>query len=185
MILLSHFYVTQLKLSSVSIIRLCLLVVAAGLLFSAPLRAQSLAGAPAGKSLSVYGGAAITTLGPGSMAGISFRSGGHQLIFRGVSTDFEPANETWEISGLYGRAFALKSFHFSTGAGVGIVGGKGYAQLLAGDKAESFETMIGFPLEAGITWKPVRQAGLGLSGFANINTTQPIGGFALTLHLGI
>lgn len=160
-----------------------LIIFLAGFWSAAPLQAQSFTNSPTGKSVDIYGGFATTTLGPGLITGISFRNGGHQFILRGVSTDLEPASETWEIAGLYGRVIAINSFHFSAATGVGVVGGKGYSQLFAVGQQENLETMIGFPIEGRITWKPVRHAGLGLYSFANINTVQPIGGLALSLHL--
>jgi hypothetical protein len=161
-----------------------MLIMLAFTCFVSPLQGQSLTDSPTGFTIHVYGGAGITTLGPGTTAGITVRSGGHQFTFRGISTDTDPAGETWEIAGLYGRVIAVRTFHISAGAGVGVVGGRGYSQLFAIGSRENLETMIGFPLEGRITWKPVRQAGLGLHGFANINTVQPISGMALTLHLG-
>lgn len=152
--------------------------------FVCPLQGQSLTNSPAGFAIGVYGGPGITTLGPGATAGITVRNGGHQFIIQGVSTDMEPASETWEIAGLYGRVIAVRAFQLSAGAGVGIVGGRGYKHLFATGSRENLETMIGLPLEGRITWKPARLAGLGLHTFANVNTVQPIGGFALTLHLG-
>ncbi len=157
----------------------------AGLLLAGPAEGQSLANSPDGHSISVYGGAGISTLGPGISAGITARNGGHQFIFRGVSTDMEPASETWEIAVLYGRVIMFRALHLSAGAGVGVVGGRGYTQFFASGKEENLDTMIGFPLDGRIVWKPVRQAGLGLNGFANVNTVQPFGGVALTLHLSI
>lgn len=185
MIFLSHILTTHIKKNSQINVRYWLVTIfLAGLCSVAPLQAQSLTGSHAGKSVDVYGGAAITTLGQGMLAGITFRNGGHQFIFRGVSTDLEPAGETWEIAGLYGRVFAVESFEFSAGAGVGVIGGSGYSHLFAVGSEQRLETMIGFPLEGRITWRPARQAGIGLCSFTNINTVQPIGGLALTVHLG-
>jgi|AntRauTorcE11898_2_1112593.scaffolds.fasta_scaffold13003_1 hypothetical protein len=184
MTFLSTIFITQIKKSALFNRQLWLLFFIAGLCFFAPLQAQTLTGSPSGKFVDVYGGGAITTLGPGMVTGITVRNGGHQFIIRGVSTDLKPDSETWEIAGLYGRVLAINSFEFSAGAGVGVIGGRGYSQLFAVGKQESFETMIGFPLDGRITWKPVTHAGISLYSFANINTVQPIGGLALTLHLG-
>lgn len=163
----------------------CILFILSGLLVASPATGQSLSRAPSGNTTGVYGGAGITTLGPGLTAGISARRGGHQFLIRGISTDTDPAEETWEIAGLYGRVIAIRSFQLSAGAGVGVVGGTGYSRLFASGNREDFETMLGFPLEGRITWNPVRQAGLGLHSFANVNTVQPFGGVALTLHVSL
>lgn len=162
---------------------LCLLILLAGFYFTNPAHGQSLANSPDGFALSVYSGAGITTLGPGIMAGFTARNAGHQFIVRGVSTDMKPAGETWEIAGLYGRVIAVRSIHISAGAGVGVVGGKGYSQLFVSGALEDIDTMIGLPVEGRITWKPVRHVGLGLHSFANVNTVQPLGGVALTLQV--
>lgn len=162
----------------------CMLTMLAVLCFVSPLQGQSLSDSPSSIAIGVYGGPGITTLGPGTTAGITFRNGGHQFIIRGISTDIEPTNETWEMAALYGRVIAVGNVQFSAGAGVGVVGGRGYSQLFVTGTQEKLETMIGFPLEGRITWKPIRQAGFGLHSFANVNTVQPLGGLALTLHLG-
>lgn len=184
MTFLQHIFTTKIRKFSSSAGRRWLLIVLAGLWIVSPVQGQPLADSPAGFSMGVFGGTAITTLGPGVTAGVTVRNGGHQFIIRGVSTDLEPANETWEIAGVYGRVIAVQSFQFSAGAGVGIVGGRGYSNLFATGSPKDLETMIGLPLEGRITWKPVRQAGIGLHSFANINTVQPLGGLAFTLHLG-
>lgn len=184
MTFLQHIFTKKIRKLSFSVCRCWLLFVLAGLWFVSPLQGQSLPNSPAEFSMGVFGGAAITSLGSGVTAGITVATGGHQFIIRGISTDMEPASETWEIAGLYGRVIAVQSFQFSAGAGVGVVGGSGYSNLFANGSPEDLETMIGLPLEGRITWKPVRQAGLGLQTFANINTVQPLGGIALILHLG-
>lgn len=176
-------YTTRIRKSSSFIAGKSMLIMLATMCFVSPLQGQSLPDSPSGFTIGVYGGAGITTLGPGITGGITVRNGGHQFIIRGISTDTEIQSETWEIAGLYGRVIAVRAFQLSTGAGVGVVGGRGYSQLFAIGAQENLETMIGFPLEGRITWKPIRLAGLGLHGFVNINTVQPIGGMALTLHL--
>lgn len=163
----------------------CMIFILTCLFVTTPAVGQSLSHSPSEDAIGVYGGVGITTLGPGLTAGVTARTGGHQFIFRGVSTDIDPAGETWEIAGLYGRVIALSSLQFSAGAGVGVVGGRGYSGLFATSTLADLETMIGFPIEGRITWEPVRHAGIGLHSFANVNTVQPFGGVALTLHLGI
>lgn len=160
-----------------------LLTILAGLILISPLQGQSLSDSPAGVSAGVFGGPAITTLGPGLMAGIHVRNRGHQFTIRGVSTDLKPSGETWEIAGLYGRVITFRAFQLSAGSGVGVVSGTGYSRLFASGTREDLETMIGLPLEGRVTWKPVSQAGLSFYGFANVNTAQPLGGIALILHL--
>lgn len=161
-----------------------MLIILAGLFIALPLQGQSLADSPDGFVAGGYGGVAITTLGPGITAGITAGSGGHQFTLRGVSTDMDPAEETWEVAVLYGRVIVVGKLHISVGSGVGVVGGKGYSQLFTTGSPEDLETMIGLPLEGRIVWKPVRYVGVGLHTFANVNTVQPLGGVALTLHLG-
>lgn len=188
MTLLQHIFITIISsvLSHTGRHGMLIILGVLGFGFFSPLQGQPLTATanPSGISADVFGGPAITTLGLGAMAGITVGNGGHQFIIRGVSTDMEPANETWEIAGLYGRVIGVDTFQLSAGVGVGIVGGRGYSQLFAAGSPESFETMIGFPIEGKVVWKPVRLAGIGLYSFANINTVQPLGGFALTLHLG-
>lgn len=172
------------KITSVTRL-LSVVVILAELFIASPLSGQSLPNSSNGFSIGMYGGTGFTTLGPGITAGITASNGGHQFILRGVSTDMKPATETWEIAGLYGRVITVRNFQMSAGAGVGIVGGRGYTQFIAAGRQEDLDTMIGFPLDGRIIWTPVRHAGLGLHSFANINTVQPFAGVALTLHLSI
>lgn len=132
----------------------------------------------------IYGGPSLTTLGAGVNTGVTVDNNRHLFSLRGTSTYPLFEEETWEVAFLYGRAVMQKNFYLSAGAGVSVVGGTKYPRLFSTDRAEEFEPMIGFPLEARVYWTPVNIAGVGIHTFANINTGQPLGGIALILRLG-
>ncbi len=131
-----------------------------------------------------FGGPNISTTGTGLSAGISFQNRNHQFTLRAVSTDPDPQESTWEIGVLYGQSTSSNSLLLSAGAGFSVVGGKRYPRLIADDRQERLEPMIGFPLEGRAVWQPTGYVGIGLYGFANINTGQPFGGLGLMMHLG-
>jgi hypothetical protein len=44
--------------------------------------------------------------------------------------------------------------------------------------------VIGFPLEAQVTWLPAEFFGIGLYGFADLNQTRSFAGLTLSVQLG-
>lgn len=132
----------------------------------------------------VHAGPTATTLGVGASGGVAVEFDRHVFSLRGVSTDRSLGAETWEVAFLYGRAIASEHFTVSAGAGTSVVGGMRYPKLFGGGEGETFEPMIGFPLEGQIAWAPTRVLSLGLYAFANVNTAHPFGGMGLTLRLG-
>lgn len=155
-----------------------------GLLPLSPVLGQSADGTETEVHYWIHGGPTATTLGIGIGGGIAVEFDRHVFSLRGVSTDPTPGRETWEVAFLYGRGISTENFYLSVGAGTSVVGGVGYPRLFGGGEGEAFEPMIGFPLEGRVSWAPTDVMALGVYGFANVNTAQPLGGVGLTLRLG-
>jgi len=159
------------------------LLLAAGFL-AAPIAAQP--ASPSDKSVhyGAYAGPSLTTLGLGMSGGVSVEVDRHVFSLRAISTDPSFGQETWDVGILYGRALLVRSFALSASSGVAVVSGTRYGSLFGRGPGRDLETMIGFPLEAAITWRPTRVLGLSIRGVANVNTGQPLGGLGVTLHVG-
>lgn len=131
-----------------------------------------------------HAGLSATTLGTGLSAGLSVAAHRHVFTLRGMSTDPAPRAETWEVGVLYGRALPVGALTVSASTGVAVVGGTRYDSLFGRGPGEELATMIGFPLEAALTWTPTALLAVGVRGVANVNTGQPLGGVGLTLQVG-
>lgn len=126
-----------------------------------------------------------STIGPGYGIKTSVDFNRHQFHLRAIETNSREYNEnTWEISFLYGRCKQIGNWHISGASGVAVIGGYRYSDLWGQNGAEPMDTMIGFPLEGQIYWSPVSFVGLGVYAYANVNTSQPIGGIGLSLKVG-
>lgn len=132
----------------------------------------------------VFAGPSLTTLGLGASACVLVEVDRHVFSLRATSTDPSFGQETWDIGALYGRALFVRSFALSASTGVAVVSGTRYGSLFGHGPGRDLETMIGFPLETAITWRPARVLGFSVRGFANVNTGQPFGGLSVTLHVG-
>ncbi len=160
------------------------ILLAIGMPVTNPLLGQPIEDSASRNYFWVSGGPAITTLGPGLTAGATVASNRNLFSVRAISTDHTFGKETWEVALLYGRAISSRQIHFSAGTGVAVVGGTSYSGIFETNSAADLEPIIGFPVEARIYWTPVNFGGIGINGFANINTGQPFGGLALFLRLG-
>jgi hypothetical protein len=85
-----------------------------------------------------------------------------------------------DYSILYGRVVTSSTILTSFGGGLGIV--KGYHGLFS--EEGKTKAIIGFPLEAQLFWRPLRFLGLGLYGFANINSEKSYYGCTFSLQIG-
>jgi hypothetical protein len=113
-----------------------------------------------------------------------------------------PANMAWEVGLLAGRRSAHGSGHTTYSAGLALVGGlrRGERIPSASDslpppfgpivalletefETERFRT-VGVPVEVAFVWAPLRHAGVGVTGFGNLNRRRPYGGAVVTVHAG-
>jgi hypothetical protein len=132
----------------------------------------------------VHGGTSIHNLGMGIHGGFSVDYNQHVFSLRTVSTDLSYGAETWDVALLYGRSTTFRSWYLSAGVGAAITGGTKYPGLFGSGKGTPMETMMGFPLEANLSWQPTGFVALGIYSFANVNTEHPFGGMGLTVRVG-
>ena len=168
----------------VSIPRVLVLVLLTAGLGASSAAAQASPQQAAGAHYWIYAGPSLTTLGIGASGGVAVEVDRHVFSVRATSTDPSFGQETWDVGILYGRALPVQSFTFSASTGVAVVSGTRYGSLFGRGTGTDLDTMIGFPLEGTITWTPTRVLGVGVRGFANVNTEQPFGGLGVTLHVG-
>jgi len=101
-----------------------------------------------------------------------------------------PPETAWEIGALYGGMVASSLGFASLSAGVSLVGGVRRGRVLfERGGAWSFESFtdyeevtfhtVGFPLDARLVWTPTPYFGVGLKGFANLNSEDPYLGVLL------
>lgn len=85
---------------------------------------------------------------------------------------------------LYGRATrgAGDRHHLAAALGVAVVDGCERSGGLS--NCEFSRSVIGLPLELQAFWRPGKLVGLGLYGFANLNSTRSFAGLTLGLQLG-
>ncbi|WP_372638486.1 hypothetical protein [Fodinibius sp.] len=132
----------------------------------------------------VHGGTSVSNLGLGIHGGLSVDYKQHVFSLRTTSTDMSYGAETWDVALLYGRSTTFRTWYFSAGVGAAVIGGEKYPGLFGRGNSSPMETMLGFPLEAVVSWQPVNVVALGLYGFANVNTEHPIGGMGLSFRIG-
>lgn len=132
----------------------------------------------------VFGGPAITTLGPGTHAGLSFEYNKHVFSARTISTDLAYGSETWEVALLYGRSTNYRNFYLSGSVGASVIGGIGYTDLFGRGTESDLESSMGFPVEGRFSWQPIRFLSIGIYSFLNVNTEQPFGGMGVNLQVG-
>lgn len=111
----------------------------------------------------------------------------HLISFRGVALSegdiFSSGDEFWDLGVLYGRARRGPRSVMGASVGIGVMGSKHRGGLF-GDASTVTTTRISLPLAARAAWHPLSFLGLGIYGFANINSEQSFGGGALALELG-
>jgi hypothetical protein len=85
---------------------------------------------------------------------------------------------------LYGRASepAGERYHASAGLGLALVDGCRGGSVFS--DCRSIQTVVGFPIELQLFWRPGSLVGLGLYGFANLNRDRSFAGVTLGLQLG-
>lgn len=130
-------------------------------------------------------GPGIGTLGNGSIAliaGITYQSGKNLFKVRAsrVTDVFEDG--FYDFGLLYGRAASTGAFQFSFAAGLALV--KGSRSTEGFGHSEPISPAIGIPIELHFNWEPLTIIGLGITGFANVNSTQSFAGITINLLIG-
>lgn len=85
---------------------------------------------------------------------------------------------------LYGRSLQQNSLFVSVGAGLALVEGSISQGLFSTKKPEKIGPTIGLPLEVQLFFRPTRFLGIGLYGFANLNSEETFVGATISLQFG-
>ena len=143
------------------------------------------------EALWVNAGVGRASVGPALGLGLSYRSGSHiasaRLLGGGPFDLFGPGygTDVAEISFMYGRAGGGALGGRSISAGVGLVSGEHRREGgRFSPQVEEFGPTVGIPIEAQFIFSPIRFLGVGVTGFANLNTEASFAGALLSLHLG-
>ncbi len=130
-------------------------------------------------------GLGVGTNGMALIAGTHYQFGPNLLSFRGCVTTEVLGDEFWDIGLLYGWASSEYDYHISFSSGIAVMGGsRSEGGLFSDTPREVISAQFGVPLEGQLFWRPSGNFGLGLYGFANLNTEQSFGGLALSVQLG-
>ena len=131
-----------------------------------------------------------------SQVSFSVQKGIHLITIRHIyNTEFNifgpsPSETVWDISMLYGRSWKSKSAMVSISGGLGLVGGVRRGDYICSDGWFSSKyqkcpfSTIGLPLDVQLIWMPFRFLGLGIQGFANLNSEKSFHGLVANLQIG-
>ena len=116
---------------------------------------------------------------------LSYQTGSSLFSIRGViNEEFKldlwgysgPPERVWDVGVLYGRVAKASWGLASISGGVGIVGASEYEG--------SSSLHMGIPVEGQLFWTPSYRLGIGIYGFANLNTEKSFAGALLCLQIG-
>lgn len=137
-------------------------------------------------------GPGLGTVDEGStfLGSLSFQTGKHVFTLRALSTGAAMLDEgktMTDYSLLYNHCFVDKKIHISAGAGLAYVTGEidhDGLSLFGGSDDEELGPFIGLPLDVQVFWRPLSFVGLGVYGFACVNSEEFYTGLAFCLQLG-
>ena len=117
-------------------------------------------------------------------ANVSLQPAWGVLSLRGTANSEDLfGDEIWDVGLLYGGAIRSNDLLLSGGVGVAIVGGSRSEGLFSG--RVGIPSVIGFPLELQALWQIIPPFGIGLYGYADINSEESFAGFTICLHVGM
>ena len=149
-------------------------------------------------SYRVHAGLGGSTFGLAAGLGTSFQIDDNLLSARFVYNEEPdlftptPRENVWDVGVLYGRTLQLRRFSLSASGGISLVGGTKRGRHL-GTKGEFFTTevyestslsTVGFPIAAEVFVAPFSFFGVGIYGFANLNSTKSFAGVLLSIQIG-
>jgi len=137
--------------------------------------------------LGIAGGQSTVDIGGTLFFNASYQSQCHCFSVRTLGTGawLDKGKNMSECSVLYHRATQPSSFYLSAGAGLGFVHGWIDERGIFGTKEDTeLGKKLGVPLEIQFIWRPLPIVGVGVTGFANINSVESYAGWLLTLQVG-
>jgi hypothetical protein len=134
----------------------------------------------------VHGGLGEDEGGISGGISLSYQTGSSLFSIRGVENEeFKldlfgysgPPEKVWDIGVLYGRVAKASWGLASISGGVGIVG--------ASDDEGITSYRLGIPVESQLFWTPISTMGIGIYGFANLNSKKSFIGALACVQIGI
>jgi len=134
----------------------------------------------------VHGGLGEADGGVSGGISFSYQKGSSLFSIRGVENAelkldlwgySGPPEEVWDIGALYGRVAKASYGLASISGGIGIVGASD------GEGRSSYRP--GIPVEGQLFWTPSSVLGIGIYGFANLNSERSFAGALFCLQMGI
>ncbi len=131
---------------------------------------------------SVHAGLGAGGGGFAATAGADYGVGNHLVSLRVAATAELFGDDFHDVAILYGRSSRWSRGMLALSTGVALVQGTRCDGVFGG--CRETPARFGVPLAARLGLYPLRFLGVGVYGFANINSEQPFGGVALTVEVG-
>jgi hypothetical protein len=113
---------------------------------------------------------------------LSYQTGANLFSFRTAGTAGIFSDGFGDLALLYGRATrAPARYQASAALGIAVADGCEGGGL---GGCRNKPSVIGFPVETQVSWRPSRFLGVGLYGFADINHLRSFAGVTLGIQLG-
>jgi hypothetical protein len=134
----------------------------------------------------VHGGLGEDEGGISGGMSFSYQKGSNLFSIRGVvNEEFKldlwgysgPPEAVWDVGALYGRIAKASWGLASISGGVGIVGASEYEGVTS--------YRLGIPVEGQLFWTPTSILGIGIYGFANLNSKKSFIGALACVQIGI
>ena len=107
-----------------------------------------------------------------ALSEVTLQRGPHIFSLRALYMIYGSTFGAWDLAALYGRGHHGGTYHVAVSAGPSLVGAAGDTRT------------FGLALSANVSWIALRFFGIGLYGYANINTPDPFYGAMLALRFG-
>jgi len=144
----------------------------------------------------VNGGLGASSFGVSPGVSVSYQSRKSLVSVRYVyNEEFQilgpsPSETVWDVGVLYGRSAKVSYGLASISGGIGVVGGVRRGKYLgsSGWFSSNYEKLtfltVGIPVESQLFWTPLSFFGIGIYGFANLNTEKSFIGGLFCIQIG-
>ena len=131
-------------------------------------------------------GIGLSSVGFSGIAGLSMQDGNFLMSCRVAANSELLAGNLWDAGMLFGITNGPRRIHYSIATGFGVVSGvkKEFCIFCSEDPTTSLPINVGLPIETQLTFRPNKQFGYGLYGFADINKGYSFAGLAFAIQFG-